>query len=234
MSAMPSGGAHHSRRRPGPGPARPPWEEACSTSAGLARPPNDPYDILYARGVLTPGQVRGLEVSAPDTGAFLAEELAPGREKNYRMNLTYLMRRDETEDIAASMTPDWQTFYREAVGPEFRVWLERGTGLALSDSPLDVAVYRHGAGDFISVHRDKPEKRLTCIFYLNGGWPTGSGGCYEARGSSDPETPPRRTFEPVGGNVLAFSPTERSWHSVSAVLAGAPTRLTVQLEFWNE
>ena len=192
-----------------------------------------PFTYYLASGVLPPETVSVLEDTAPEEGSAKAEALAAGREKNYLMHILYLMHQNEACPAAHALPGQWRELYRELTGGAFLDWLSGSTHLPLRRGPLDVAIYRHVAGDFISVHKDKPEKRLTCILYLNSGWPPEGGGAYEVRNSADPDEPPARSIMPIRGNMLAFPPSDRSWHSVSAVQAGAPTRLTVQLEFWK-
>ncbi|WP_329126889.1 2OG-Fe(II) oxygenase [Streptomyces sp. NBC_01465] len=193
----------------------------------------DPFTYHVISDVLTPQDVALLETTAPVDGAEPAVALQPGREKNYRMNILYLMYQDETRPAADALTGPWETLYDELTGDAFLDWLTDNTRLPLREAKLDLAVYRHVEGDFISVHKDKTEKLLTAIVYLNSSWPTDGGGAYEVRSCSDPAVPPARSLPPRGGSMLAFPPSERSWHSVGKVKAGTPTRLTVQLEFWK-
>jgi Rps23 Pro-64 3,4-dihydroxylase Tpa1-like proline 4-hydroxylase len=143
------------------------------------------------------------------------------------------MRENEAQAISSSLPDPWRPLYEELTGEAFLTWLMMGTELPLDAASLDLAIYRHRAGDFISVHKDKPEKELTCILYLNSAWPADGGGAYEVRGCADPDVPPVRSLAPDGGNLLAFPPSDRSWHSVSPVTASEPVRLTVQLEYWK-
>jgi Rps23 Pro-64 3,4-dihydroxylase Tpa1-like proline 4-hydroxylase len=193
----------------------------------------EPFTYHVISDVLTPQDVALLESTAPEEGAEAAVALQPGREKNYRMNILYLMYENQARPASEALTGAWKTLYEELTGDTFLDWLAAGTRLPLREGKLDLAIYRHVEGDFISVHKDKPEKLLTAIVYLNSSWPADGGGAYEVRNSADPAEPPARSLAPRGGNILAFPPSDRSWHSVGEVKAGTPTRLTVQLEFWK-
>jgi Rps23 Pro-64 3,4-dihydroxylase Tpa1-like proline 4-hydroxylase len=195
----------------------------------------DPFEIHLAERVLDEETVAALYRTAPKDGFERIEVLDPGHEKQYAMNLRYLQKDSKLSEGTESLSPEWSRLLDELGGDEFHRWLERGTSLSLRDLPTDIGVYTHDDGDYISVHKDKADKAITAILYLNPAWPAGAGGHYEVRGSADPERPPLRTIPPRGGQFLAFPPTDRSWHSVSRVrTGGAVTRLTVQLEFWLE
>lgn len=193
----------------------------------------DPFTIHLAQRVLTDEQVQALSAAAPKDGFKRIEVLDPNHEKQYAMNLLYLQENSEKSPAAADLSPEWTQLLDTLRGSEFFDWLEAGTGLSLRDLPTDIGIYTHNDGDYISVHKDKPNKAITAILYLNPEWPADGGGAYEVRKSSDSKVPPVREIAPTGGQFLAFPPTDHSWHSVSPVTAGnRVTRLTVQLEFW--
>ncbi|WP_410575591.1 2OG-Fe(II) oxygenase [Amycolatopsis sp. cmx-4-61] len=195
----------------------------------------DPFEIHLARQTLTVEQVRALYAEAPLRRAEQIAQVDPEHEKQYRMNLLYLAKDGRPEDDTLMLSAGWSELLKDLLSDEFTQWLEAGTGLALRDLPLDIGVYTHVDGDFISVHKDKPNKAITAILYLNEDWPPGIGGEYEVRASGDPEAEPVRRIAPAPGQFLAFPPTDVSWHSVSRVeTGGTRTRLTVQLEFWHE
>lgn len=196
---------------------------------------NDPFEIHVAKGVATKDVVDTLFDQAPLLGARQIARTDPAHEKQYRMNLLYLVRDGVVAEGAAGLSRLWSGLVAELMSDEFTRWLEEGTGLKLSGLPFDMGVYTHVDGDFISVHKDKPNKALTAILYLNPEWPAGVGGEYEVRVSGDPDAKPARRIAPVPGQLLAFPPTDQSWHSVSEVdTGGRLTRLTVQLEYWFE
>ncbi|MFR9770788.1 2OG-Fe(II) oxygenase [Nocardia sp. SC052] len=149
------------------------------------------------------------------------------------MNLRYLFRDDNPYGTVDDLAPAWRELLDDLRSEEFIRWLEHGTALQLRDLSTDIGIYTHDDNDYISVHKDKPNKALTAILYLNSSWPSQAGGHYEVRVSPDPRIDPVRRIAPKGGCLLAFPPTDKSWHSVSPVSTGGKiTRLTVQLEFW--
>ncbi len=196
---------------------------------------DEPFTIHLAQGTLSGEQVKALYASAPLDKAAQIARTDPNHEKQYRMNLVYLVQDGEKAEAASSLPPAWSQLLSDLQSEDFMTWLEAGTQLMLRDLVLDIGVYTHVDGDFISVHKDKPNKAVTAILYLNDQWPSGSGGEYEVRDSADPDAQPVRRIPPRPGQFLAFPPTGKSWHSVSRVdTGGALTRLTVQLEFWFE
>ncbi|WP_329576584.1 2OG-Fe(II) oxygenase [Kitasatospora sp. NBC_01250] len=193
----------------------------------------EPFAIHLAHGVLTDEQIRTLFATAPVEGYDPVKVTDPDHDKQYAMQLLYLQEHNEPRPAAAGLSPAWAELLASLRSEEFVGWLERGTGLQLRELPTDIAIYTYRSGDFISVHKDKPYKAITAILYLNPEWPADGGGDYEVRSSADPSVPPVRRIPPTGGQLLAFPPSEVSWHSVSAVSDSVDqTRLTVQLEFW--
>jgi Rps23 Pro-64 3,4-dihydroxylase Tpa1-like proline 4-hydroxylase len=194
----------------------------------------DPFQVHLAHDVMPVEVVRSLYAAAPLDRTGQIQQTDPQHEKQYKMNLLYLVRDGKP---ARDVTPDqaWGDLVTELLSDRFTTWLEAGVGLSLGALPVDIGMYTHVDGDFISVHKDKPNKAITAILYLNERWPAEYGGQYEVRASKDPAAEPVRRIPPRPGQVLAFPPTDRSWHSVSKVTTGgAATRLTVQLEYWFE
>ncbi len=193
----------------------------------------DPFEIHVAQEVLTGGQVASLYAHAPISDVRQFSRTDPADEKQYRMNLRYLARGGVREPESTELDPQWRELVDQLLDDPFTSWLAKGTGLALHGLPLDIAVYTHVDGDFIGVHKDKPTKAITAILYLNEQWPDAVGGQYEVRSGGDPQAEPVRRIAPRAGQVLAFPPTDRSWHSVSRIDGGPGlVRLTVQLEYW--
>ncbi len=192
---------------------------------------NDVFTLFLAQGLLDPTQVRRLYESRPRQGKRIAR-LELSHEKQYAMNLLYLVE-NSLRNPGAGLGPEWELLVDDLTSSAFMDWLESGSGLRLRHLVTDIGMYTHEDGDFISVHRDKPNKALTAILYMNEHWPHDAGGHYEVRQSSNPDEAPVRTIPPRAGQFLAFPPTDRSWHAVAPVTTGGTlTRLTVQLEFW--
>jgi SM-20-related protein len=194
---------------------------------------DDPFVLHLAQNLLDHSRLRSLYESTP-RGTKRIVRTEASHEKQYAMNLLYLVEND-ARNRAAALTSEWSELLDDLESSAFREWLEAGTGLRLRHLPTDIGVYTHDDGDFITVHKDKPTKALTAVLYLNDRWPEDAGGHYEIRRSGDGREAPVRTIPPSGGQLLAFPPTQSSWHAVSPVTTGGTlTRLTVQIEFWFE
>ena len=193
----------------------------------------DPFSIYLAYNVLTNEQLLSLLATAPTDGYSVARVEDPDHDKQYAFQILSLQQGGVLTEAAGMLAPNWRALLDSLRSEEFMDWLERGTGLRLRELGTDIAIYAYGPSDFISVHKDKPYKAATAILYLNPEWPADGGGDYEVRVSADPALPPVRRIPPAGGQLLAFPPTEVSWHSVSEVRRHVTQkRLTVQLEFW--
>ncbi|MFI5617206.1 2OG-Fe(II) oxygenase [Streptomyces sp. NPDC051567] len=194
---------------------------------------DSPYTLHVAQNTLTKDEATDLFTTAPIDRITTISRTDPTSEKQYRMNLTYLMVNGKEARTAHMLPAPWRTLFDDLVSDRFTRWLSAGTGIELGGLSRDMGIYTHVDGDYISVHKDKPEKAITAILYLNDSWPSDGGGEFEVRMSADAGEPPALSLPPRPGRLLAFPPTDSSWHSVSTVRTdGGRPRLTVQLEYW--
>jgi SM-20-related protein len=192
-----------------------------------------PFTWHLATGLLNTEQLRELERERPaaDTGRRAVVE-GTRREKHYRMNVLTLVDGNVRTQAADSLSPSWKALLDDLESDEFMDWLCRVTDLDLRGLPSEIGVYTYHRGDYISLHKDKPTKALTAILYLNEVWPAEGGGNFEVRASGRSADAPLESVPPLGGRLLAFPPSDTSWHAVSRIETDDVTRLTVQLEFW--
>ncbi|WP_327327074.1 2OG-Fe(II) oxygenase [Streptomyces sp. NBC_01210] len=194
-----------------------------------------PYEVHLAQNTLTREDVARLYATAPMDQTTPITRTDPRHEKLYRMNLVYLMVNNQKSRIVDSLSEEWKSLYADLAGDEVTRWLSEGTGIKLDGLSLDIGVYTHVDGDFLSAHKDKPNKAVTALLYLNEDWPSNAGGEFEIRVSGDHQTPPVFSIPPRPGLVLAFPPNDQSWHSVSPISTGdSLTRLLVQFEYWYD
>ncbi|MFF7994632.1 2OG-Fe(II) oxygenase [Kitasatospora xanthocidica] len=204
------------------------------TESGFARI-ETPYQIYLAQQTLPRSEVAELYSTVPLERAASISRDDPKHEKQYRMNLFYLMLNNRRTAVADELPPAWASLLSDLTSSRFTDWLSAGTGVKLDGLFLDVGVYTHREGDYLSPHKDKTDKAITALLYLNEDWPTDGGGEFEVRASGRSAERPVLSLPPRPGQFLAFVPTDRSWHSVSRVASGNPvTRLTVQVEYWFE
>ncbi|GGQ54555.1 2OG-Fe(II) oxygenase [Streptomyces asoensis] len=194
-----------------------------------------PFTLHLAQGLLTKDVVSDLYATAPVNRTAAISRVDPEHEKQYKMNLFYLMVNNQRSRASGELPAVWRSLLDDLAGVEFTDWLSESTGIDLHGLSQDIGVYTHVDGDFISVHKDKADKAITAILYLNPEWPTNAGGEFEVHFSGDPDDDHVFRLPPRPGQLLAFPPTDKSWHAVSRVDSGEEiTRLTVQLEYWFE
>jgi hypothetical protein len=192
-----------------------------------------PFQLFQAQGLLDDDQLDQLAKTAPTSAALPIRVDDPAHEKQYRMNLFRLVEGDEPETPREDLPDVWAELLDDLMGVLYTSWLENSTGIKLTGLVRSVGVYAHRDGDFLAVHKDKPTKAITSIIYLNREWPAEAGGRFQLfeRGGAGAE--PVDEIAPVGGQLLAFPPTDSSWHAVSTIRRpDGVERLTVQVEYW--
>jgi Rps23 Pro-64 3,4-dihydroxylase Tpa1-like proline 4-hydroxylase len=191
-----------------------------------------PFQHFIARGLLNRVQLSELTANAPTTFATTIAVDDPSYEKHYRMNLISLVEGDKDNDVG--MLPNnWADLLDELRSDRFTSWLSAAADVPLAGLLRSIGLYVHRNGDFLTVHKDKPTKAITAILYLNTDWPADAGGRFQCFTDGSRDAIPVVEVMPVGGQLLAFSPTADSWHSVSKVAhPAAEERITVQLEYW--
>lgn len=193
-----------------------------------------PFQVFQCHGVLPMARLDELVATAPTQRAEHIAVDDPEHEKQYRMNLFRLVEGDRNTAPDDELAPPWRELRRDLMGERFTSWLAEQTGIELDGLLRSVGVYAHRNGDFLAVHKDKQTKAITTIVYLNQDWPAEAGGRFQMFGSNKPGERPIDEIAPVGGQLLAFPPTDRSWHAVSKIDHPDRTeRLTVQVEFWR-
>jgi Rps23 Pro-64 3,4-dihydroxylase Tpa1-like proline 4-hydroxylase len=192
-----------------------------------------PFQLFQGRDLLDSAQLERLLSSAPTKSAEKIAVEDPRHEKQYRMNLSSLVEADRLTEAAESLPEAWSELLRDLMSPEFTEWLESQTGIELSGLERSIGIYTHRDGDYLSVHKDKLTKAITSILYLNTDWPPNAGGRFQLFTSGDRKSEPVAEIPPTGGQLLAFKPTESSWHAVSPIArADGVERVTVQVEYW--
>ncbi|MEW2452158.1 2OG-Fe(II) oxygenase [Streptomyces parvulus] len=196
---------------------------------------DSPFPLYLAQELLTKDVVSELYVTAPVERTATISSTDPEHEKLYRMSLLHLMINDQRREVSSELSPSWRSLLDDLASADFTTWLSENTGIDVRGLSQDISVYAHADGDFISVHRDKMGKAISAIVHLNPEWPETAGGELEVHFSGDPDDDRAFRISPGPGLLLAFPPTDKSWHAVSHVRSGgALTRLTVQVDYWFE
>lgn len=192
-----------------------------------------PFQYFLATGLLGGEQLSELRQTAPSASTTRIAVDDPRHEKQYRMNLVSLVEGDADTENVGKLPTSWVKLLDELRSERFTSWLSNGTGISLAGLLRSIGIYFHRNGDYLSVHKDKATKAITAILYLNSDWPDDAGGRFQCFTSAAPDENPVIELSPVGGRLLAFKPTDSSWHAVSEVAHPAgEERLTVQLEYW--
>ncbi|MET8975182.1 2OG-Fe(II) oxygenase [Streptomyces sp. NPDC004539] len=190
-----------------------------------------PFQLFRGRDLLDGDQLEQLLATMPtaDVAKIAVED--PKHEKQYRMNLVDLVVLEKDAPVYERLPEIWRDLVEDLRGAEFTAWLEAATGIELAGLERSIGLYTHRNGDYLSVHKDKPTKAITVILYLNRDWPVEAGGQFQIFDS--PRSSPTEEISPVGGQLLAFPPTDKSWHAVSKIEHPEGTeRITVQIEYW--
>lgn len=193
-----------------------------------------PFQYFVARGLLTCEQLVELIAETPTASTTTIAVEDPRHEKQYRMNLVSLVEADTDTDQVRALPNSWKVLLNDLRDGAFTSWLEVGTGIELRGLLRSIGIYVHRNGDFLSVHKDKPTKAITAILYLNTDWPVDGGGRFQCFSSGPRDGALVAELLPVGGQMLAFKPTDNSWHAVSKIAHPAgEERVTVQIEYWQ-
>jgi hypothetical protein len=107
--------------------------------------------------------------------------------------------------------PAFQGLLTELRSDAFRALVEEKFDIALHDLPLHITVRGQVRGRDGGIHTDSREKTLTGLVYLNPEWSEPGGRLRLLRNGRDIEDYALEV-PPVGGNMLIFRRSDRSWH----------------------
>jgi SM-20-related protein len=107
--------------------------------------------------------------------------------------------------------PGFITLVTALTGPALRGAIEEKFGIDLSDRPTMVTVRGKSDGKDGRIHTDSASKIITLLLYLNPGWSQAEGRLRLLRGPDDMEDYVCE-IPPLGGTMLAFRRSERSFH----------------------
>jgi Rps23 Pro-64 3,4-dihydroxylase Tpa1-like proline 4-hydroxylase len=193
----------------------------------------EPFQLFVGQELINQAQLAELCACAPTTAVEQIAVDDPSHEKQYRMNLVSLIEAEAETARVATLPQPWRELLDDLRDAKFTTWLEEQTKIGLRGLPRSIGIYTHRNGDFLSVHKDKRTKAITAILYLNTEWPLAAGGRFQCFTSGDPDAEPVAEIHPSGGQLLAFKPTQHSWHAVSEIHhPDQVERLTIQIEYW--
>jgi hypothetical protein len=167
--------------------------------------------------LLAPENAVQLACGFPDAAFTRYDESARRGRKSYRNFSRELVAPDGSADD--HLPPLWRDLLADLLDPAYR----RAVAELLAQPParrLEVRLVRHTAGDWLSPHTDRADKRFSHILYFNPGWQADWGGCLEILESHDANTVVARVVPRLGTSALLVRAVN-SWHQVTAVAPGA-------------
>jgi Rps23 Pro-64 3,4-dihydroxylase Tpa1-like proline 4-hydroxylase len=123
--------------------------------------------------------------------------------------------------------PAFAQLLGELDSPELRQLYGAKFGFDLSDFPLQLTVRKYSEISDGNIHNDSQTKILTTLIYFNEEWPHDTGKIRLLRGSNNIDDYAAEV-EPMGGTLLAFRRSERSFHGFKPVEA---ERRSIQM-YW--
>lgn len=126
----------------------------------------------------------------------------------------------QTADLGFSENKVIQDFWKFFAGAEFQKFLEKVTGLKLTEREMSMSGTCYVSGSFLICHDDEIENRkIAYILYLGEDFGEGDGGEF-ALYSSQNNRPKEivKKYSPKPGALLLFEVSKESFHSVEEVL----------------
>lgn len=178
--------------------------------AGLTEQPW-PHSVIDSV-IRDPDTLHDLVSTFPTAGFQLVKQPEPDEEGK---TLALEIRNDIGR---ADLDPAWKALLKQLHSDAYRQAVEHLTGVSLTDSQRRVAFYRVPPHAWLGVHRDKPNKIVSHIFYFNDDWEAGIGGDLLILDRPD-LTRVRRRIAPVAGTSVVVVRGDDSWHAVEKVSA---------------
>ncbi|WP_086661494.1 2OG-Fe(II) oxygenase [Lentzea kentuckyensis] len=179
------------------------------------------HAVFGERALLAPDAVAELVESFPGAGVLDTFRRTAGSDKTYLANMATLHDHRGWSDKVRMMAPCWRTLAHQLVESDYARRLSALLGVPPGPVTLELRLTEYTEGGWMSRHTDRPDKLFSQNLYLCPQWSDQWGGglaLYE--GEHDEE--PSAVFLPGAGTSLAFARTDRSWHEVLPVSAGAP------------
>ncbi|MDE9541069.1 2OG-Fe(II) oxygenase [Xenorhabdus bovienii] len=187
-----------------------------------------PYKIAVARDIFTDPDI--LSLNYPDQGFIAQSRMSLDKEYKFSVNE---MNMEKEIDFFNKLSPCWVDFFSSVTDERYFEAIKNAVGIDVSQKRFKFGFYKYAyAGDWVSPHKDKPEKILTHVMFFNKKWHSSNGGQFLALGSSAMDDA-WLEVEPVVGNSVFFQPTDNSWHAVKP-LTGPHGRLSIQIEYFYD
>jgi hypothetical protein len=207
--------------RSGPAPSAPDSAPVLDLHAvGAARLEDDPYHWCRVGPLFAPDVAQRLSQRIPLADAELREGRDRHRSWRYFVRPLVAMGASSAARPAA-LDPLWRALAAELAGQPYREALSALTGVDLTGLDLEANVFSYPPGSFQEPHPDLPEKIVTHVLWFNEGWDASYGGCLRILRSNDEADVAHELLPELGWSAV-FVRSERSWHSVTAIVDDAP------------
>jgi Rps23 Pro-64 3,4-dihydroxylase Tpa1-like proline 4-hydroxylase len=138
------------------------------------------------------------------------------RYQNYSRNVTPS---DPRSDMGCAHLPAlWTHLIQDLSSEEYRRQIAELLDQDVAEA-VEVRLVRHGPGDYLNPHADRPDKLFSHILYFNRDWREEWGGCLEILASCDPASLAGRVVPRLGASAL-MTRCDHSWHQVTPVSDG--------------
>jgi len=152
--------------------------------------------------------------------------------KSYNMEFRYL--NNEFDEIYKSKQSLFYELKQELTSQVYRKYLSDRVNMSLEKSKVELCLWSYKSTSFLSLHRDKKQKVLTQIIYLNDSWSSCWGGnlCLH---DGPYENRIVKKLNPIIGTSIVIINSKKSWHSVEPLNHSAPhCRNSLQVVYWRD
>lgn len=190
----------------------------------------EPFTWALVRELFPRPFLEALARGFPSDGFTAVAGHAP--DKPYAMRHRSLLARGPVDVATARPGAGiWRDFAALVSAPAYRAFIQDWCPRPLAECDWEINWWSYDAGSWIAPHRDKPEKLVSHIIYLNQGWQAAWGGCCRILASEDIEDV-RAEIVPDIERSLLIVRSESSWHAVTPVTVGDRLRNSVQVVVW--
>lgn len=174
-------------------------------------------DVLLSRAA-----VAELVESFPGNGLLDTFRRTEGSDKTYSANMATLHDHRGWSDRVVRMASCWRDLVSLLVESDYARRLAALLGVPPGPITLELRLTEYTGGGWMSRHTDRPDKLFSQNLYFCPQWSRECGGGL-ALYADEHDDRPVSVFVPGAGTSLAFARTDRSWHEVLPVSAGAPS-----------
>lgn len=120
---------------------------------------------------------------------------------------------DSSQYKQGDLTPLWKKLIEEITSQKYRQLVSHIIKCDLSDSHLEINLWRYNNGCWLSAHTDKPNKVATQLFYFNSDWHATWGGALQILNSNSSTDVYQKIYPTLGCSVILVR-SDQSWHAV--------------------